>query len=213
MKRAWLCNLVQLAVGVYVTTLVMHTWLLMGLVAPVTVAGSSMAPTLDGPRRVFHCDTCRSDFLVGIDQLVDAEQALCPRCGLAARKASSSDVRPDRLLIDRTAFALRAPRRWEVVVFRSPIDASELFVKRILGLPSETVALWPGGVEIDGNAVPLPPATQWKLRPGDRRDYRLGPTEYFVVGDNGEVSDDSRSWLTGAGLDAMLIVGKPLGVR
>jgi hypothetical protein len=43
--------------------------------------------------------------------------------------------------------------------------------------------------------------------------WRLGPREFFVLGDNAEISDDSRSWLAGPGLDAKLLFGKPLGVR
>jgi Signal peptidase, peptidase S26 len=52
---------------------------------------------------------------------------------------------------------------------------------------------------------------------GARRDasvsWRLGPAEFFVLGDNAAISDDSRSWLSGPGLDAKLLIGKPLGVR
>jgi hypothetical protein len=83
----------------------------------------------------------------------------------------------------------------------------------MIGIPGERVSLRQSVIEIDGNAVPIPPAMQWKLRPGDRGDYRLRPTEYFVIGDNAQVSDDSRSWLGSAGLDAKLIVGRPLGVH
>ena len=43
--------------------------------------------------------------------------------------------------------------------------------------------------------------------------WRLGPAEFFVLGDNAAISDDSRSWLSGPGLDAKLLIGKPLGVR
>jgi hypothetical protein len=48
---------------------------------------------------------------------------------------------------------------------------------------------------------------------GETTSWRLGPTEFFVVGDNAAISDDSRSWLSGPGIDAKLLIGKPLGVR
>jgi hypothetical protein len=55
------------------------------------------------------------------------------------------------------------------------------------------------------------------LRPGDeprlREGWQLGPTEYFVLGDNGAISDDSRSWPTGPGIDEKLLIGRPIGVR
>jgi len=83
-------------------------------------------------------------------------------------------------------------------------------------------------VLIDGEPVPKPLEVDYEVRPGDRPDelaagggdggrpvgvWRLGPTEFFVLGDNPAVSDDSRSWLAPLGLDAKLLVGKPLGVR
>ena len=123
----------------------------------------------------------------------------------------------DRLLVDRTAFALRDPRRWEVVVFRSPVDESELCVKRIVGLPGETVALAGGDVLINGERIAVPHDLRYGVRYGDhdklREGWRLGPEEYFVLGDNAEISVDSRNWPTGPALDAKLLVGRPLGVR
>src|SRR5262245_61261913 len=47
----------------------------------------------------------------------------------------------ERVFVDRTAFLFRSPHRWEVVVFRCPNSADEFCVKRIIGLPGETVAL------------------------------------------------------------------------
>jgi signal peptidase I len=204
----------QWIVGVFVAAAIAHTWLIMGLLVPVTVAGSSMAPTLEGPRRMFHCDACQFEFLVGLDQLIDDDRAVCPRCGqISERRCDRADLRGDRLLVDRTAFALRQPRRWDVVVFRAPEDANQLFVKRIVGLPGETVAIRDGDLWINGKPIPWPDGVKCPSRFGDRDECRLNPTEYFVVGDNGAVSDDSRNWLSGPGVDAKLLVGKPLGVR
>jgi signal peptidase I len=214
MNRSSFRSLLQLIVGVFVAAAVMHTWLVMGLVVPVTVAGSSMSPTLEGPRRMFRCDACRFEFSVGLDQLLDDERAVCRHCGqCSANRREGFDRRGDRLLVDRTAFAFRQPRRWEVVVFRAPEDANQLFVKRIVGLPGETVSIREGGVRINGQLVTRPDIGIYQDRYGDRDECRLNPTEYFVVGDNGAISDDSRSWLSGPGLDAKLLVGKPLGVR
>jgi signal peptidase I len=214
MNQSPLRSVLQLAVGVFVAALVMHTWLVMGLVVSVTVAGSSMAPTLQGPHRMFHCDDCRFEFSVGLDQLLDDDRAICPRCGQpTAHRRDGFDERGDRLVVDRTAFVFRPPRRWEVVVFRSPTDANHLFVKRVVGLPGETISLRDDGIWINGQSVPKPGGGSYKIRIGDRDQCRLGPAEYFVLGDNSDISDDSRSWLIGPGVDANLLVGKPLGVR
>jgi signal peptidase I len=214
MNQSPLRSILQLVVGVFVAGIVMHTWLVMGLVVPITVAGSSMAPTLEGPHRTFRCDACQFDFSVGLDQLLDDERANCPRCGqCTGDRCDGLDHRGDRLLVDRTAFAFRLPRRWEVVVFRSPADAGQLFVKRVVGLPGETVTLGDDGIWINGQAVSMPAVGSYKIRIGDRDQCRLGPTEYFVLGDNATISDDSRSWPAGPGVDVKLLIGKPLGVR
>jgi signal peptidase I len=209
----------QLGVGVFVAAIVIHTWLAMGLIVPVAVSGSSMAPTLVGPHQDYRCDACRSEFPVGIDQLPLDGMALCPKCGRRAAAAMNSRGRlGDRLIVDRTAYTFRAPRRWEVVVFRSPESAGELVVKRVVGLPGETVSLVDGTVWINGRIVRNPRNTDYEIRAGDRpaeggNSWRLGPAEFFVLGDNAAISDDSRNWLAGGGLDAKLLVGKPLGVR
>jgi signal peptidase I len=124
---------------------------------------------------------------------------------------------PQRMLVDRTAFAFRAPRRWEIVGFRCPHDAREFCVKRVAGLPGERVALVEGLVTIDGAAVAMPPGLRFDRRYEDTADpqtgWQLGPYEYFVLGDNGPISDDSRNWRPSAGLNAKMLLGKPLGVR
>jgi signal peptidase I len=207
----------RFAVGVGLVALVGHTWFLMGLVAPVTVAGSSMAPTLSGPRRTFRCEACQQVFAVGLDQLPLDEVDACPACGAWSRADDSRPVRGDRLLVDRTAYLFRGPRRWEIVVFRSPHDAGQLCVKRVAGLPGETVSSAEGKIWIGGRAIESPLGAEYEARPGDhlntRPEWQLGPTEYFVLGDNAAISDDSRSWPSGPGVDAKRLVGRPLGVR
>ncbi len=209
----------RFAVGVGIIALVAHTWFLMGLVVPVTVAGSSMAPTLSGPRRLFRCDACQQEFAVGLDQLDRIEIADCPRCGASSRPIDAAILRGDRLLVDRTAYTFRGPRRWEVVVFRSP-DDGQLCIKRVAGLPGEKVSFAEGELRINGQPVPSPNGVSYEVRAGDRLKllssqdgWHLNPHEYFVLGDNAAISDDSRSWLSGPGVDAKTLVGRPLGVR
>jgi signal peptidase I len=221
MTKSSLQSVVRLAVGVGIVALVCHTWLLMGLVVPVTVAGSSMAPALEGPHATYRCAACEKAFSLGLDQGSPEMAAACPECGRLVERAESVDVAGDRLLVDRTAFALRGPRRWEVVVFRSPVDDAALVVKRVVGLPGETVALAGGDVLIDGERIEaprdLPCPLRYSLRYGDhdelRDGWRLGPDEYFVLGDHAEISDDGRNWPTGPGLDAKRLIGRPIGAR
>lgn len=217
MHKASFYSACRLVVGVALVAVLTHTWFLMGLVSPVVVDGSSMVPALNGPHRNYRCDACGRLIALGLDQVPSDSLTVCPYCNKLSAHATSGDLTGDRLLVDRTAFALREPRRWEVVVFRSPSEPRELCVKRVVGLPGETVALAGGDVLIDGKRIEIPAGLGYTLRYGDadqlRAGWHLGPAEYFVLGDNAEISDDSRSWPTGAGLPRKLLVGKPLGVR
>jgi signal peptidase I len=206
----------RLAVGVALVALIAHTWFVMGLVVPVTVAGSSMAPTLSGPRECYRCDACGREFAIGIDQLASVS-AVCPDCDAWSNIRLLGTRNGDRLLVDRTAFVARPPRRWEIAVFRAPSEDGPLCVKRVVGLPGETVAIRDGAIYVDGQRIAAPVrnsfAPRYEDNPRLREGCQLGPTEYFVLGDNSAVSDDSRSWPGGPGLDAKLLVGRPIGVR
>ncbi len=86
------------------------------------------------------------------------------------------------LIVDELSYYFRPPTRDEVVVFKYPKDPSKHFIKRISGLPGETVTI-AGTKQV------------------------LGPDEYFVMGDNRLASLDSRSW---GALPARLITGRVL---
>jgi len=215
-KAAAVSAICRFAVGVTLFAVVAHTWFVMGLCVPVTVAGSSMAPTLEGPRACYRCGACQREFAIGVDRLASVDP-VCPDCGNWSDVVGLGAVRGQRILVDRTAFLLRPPRRWEVAVFRSPLEGDELVVKRIVGLPGEVVAMVDDRLLIGGQSLAGRPGNRWQLRPGDeprlREGWQLGPTEYFVLGDHGAISDDSRSWATGPGIDAKLLIGRPIGVR
>jgi signal peptidase I len=104
------------------------------------------------------------------------------------------------LVIDELSYYLREPRRGEVVVFRYPNNPSQFFIKRLIGLPGETVRVedgqitlvnevYPTGVVLDESRY-LPDS----MRTGGRVAATLGADEYFVLGDNRAASSDSRAW-------------------
>lgn len=94
------------------------------------------------------------------------------------------------LIIDQLSYRFREPRWGEVIVFRYPQNPSQFFIKRVIGLPGETVRIR------DGRVVGLDESSYLAadVRTGGQMDVVLGAGEYFVLGDNREASSDSRSW-------------------
>jgi signal peptidase I len=100
------------------------------------------------------------------------------------------------LIIDELSYRFRDPERGDIVVFRYPLDPSQFFIKRIIGLPGERVRLSQGKILIANAAQPdglvLPePYLGGAGTPGER-SVVLGEEEYFVMGDNRNASLDSR---------------------
>ncbi len=114
------------------------------------------------------------------------------------------------LIIDELTYRFRAPERGEIIVFHYPPDPSEYFLKRVIGLPGEHIKIADGQVTIYNSQHPeglvldetyLPKG----LQTSGSVDMVLGPTQYFVMGDNRPYSFDSRSF---GPIDRSVIVGR-----
>jgi len=102
------------------------------------------------------------------------------------------------LIIDELSYRLREPARGEVIVFRYPLDQSQFFIKRIVGLPGETVEINNGHVTIYNEVHPNGEALgEEYLQPEvteGKKMVTLGADEYYVMGDNRDESLDSRKF-------------------
>jgi len=98
----------------------------------------------------------------------------------------------ERVLANKMAYRLGNPQRGDIVIFDYPKDTREIYVKRVIGLPGETVAITGGQVFIDD--MPLPEPYRVFAAHGDMVAQSVPHDQYFVMGDNRDVSDDSRYW-------------------
>lgn len=107
------------------------------------------------------------------------------------------------LIVNKLVYYIHPPERGDVVVFHSPEDPRKDYIKRIVGLPGETVKIEEGHVLINGVRL----EETYISRPGQRSwgPEVVGEFEYFVLGDNRSSSSDSRSW---GMLDGNAIIGK-----
>ncbi len=132
------------------------------------------------------------------------------------------------LIIDEISYRLHDPQRGDIIVFRYPRDPSQFFIKRIIGLPGETVEIRDGVIRISNESYPegfvldesgyLSPDVQTR---GDI-SVTLKEDEYYVMGDNRRASLDSRSfgpvtrdyivgraWVRGWPIDRITVFERP----
>jgi signal peptidase I len=170
---------------------------------------NAMAPTLKGRHYVGSCIYCGQSTVVGFrDQGRFSErqansEGICTAC-LQVSPATSviEQVQMGDRMIARK---LASPRRWDLVIFRFPGDRNVIYVKRLVGLPGESIEVKDGAIWIDGERLQPPPEIaelKWFLPEdgfgaqfaveGEPPD--LGDDEYFVLGDFSPSSSDSRFW-------------------
>ena len=134
-----------------VAVLVLRTWYFGGLFAAFKVVSGSMAGTLCGLHREVVCVDCGHRFDCGADVRPISARAVCPNCGCVENDlAAQPDIGGDRVLVHRSIFSFRPPRRWELVAFRHPHQIGKICVKRVVGLPGESIQIRDGELYVDG---------------------------------------------------------------
>ena len=104
----------------------------------------------------------------------------------------------DRIIASRLAYLNDDPERYDIIIFKFPDDESQYFVKRVIGLPGETVNIVNGIVYVtktDGTTIQLDDSFVTNCVPvGNFGPYVVPEDSYFMLGDNRNNSEDSRYW-------------------
>ena len=99
-----------------------------------------------------------------------------------------------RVVVLRPAYLFSDPKRGDIVVFKYPDDETQNYAKRIIGLPGETIEIRDGLVYVNGFEEPLEEDYLKETPTGSYGPYEVPEDSYFMLGDNREVSEDSRFW-------------------
>lgn len=106
----------------------------------------------------------------------------------------------DRIIASRLAYIASEPERGDIVVFSYPVDdalgKNTLYIKRVIGLPGETVKINDAKIYINGSDTPLdePYLKEEWLVANDGLSFQVPEGYYFMLGDNRNISLDSRFW-------------------
>ncbi len=100
----------------------------------------------------------------------------------------------DQIFGNRLAYLTHDPERYDIVIFKYPDNEAKLFIKRIIGLPGETVTIRDGKVYINDEEEPLDDSFIPEKMEGDYGPYEVPEDSYFMLGDNRNWSKDSRFW-------------------
>ena len=95
------------------------------------------------------------------------------------------------ILVSKISYKTGAPERGDIIVFRLPLDPKQDLIKRVIGLPGETISIHDGQVNINGLPLEEPYIAQSPVYNGE---WTVGEGQLFVLGDNRNDSKDSHQW-------------------
>lgn len=184
-----------------------------GGVGSVAAAVSVLAVCVAAVRYVLEASWLRSAGVFGLYMLIHFVATLPLALGMSATVGKTfiipdvSAMAPtliegDRIMVDRLA----KPKRWDLIAFYTPTEPDVVYPKRVVGLPGETIEIVSGEISVNGALVTKPPSLAFLAYEGTAvmgpctgctgSPLTLGADEYYVLGDNPPLSNDSRYWQT-----------------
>ena len=195
---------------VVVVALTMRAFLVEAFVIPT----GSMAPRLMGEHYEMQCPSCNYEFSFGLIKQITgrsrsssgAKAARCPTCGYTLNNDTlfREPKGGDRVLVLKYLYRFAEPEPWDVVVFKNPQDNSQNYIKRLIGLPGESIEIVHGDVffrrgdESSWQIRRKPPAAQqamWQVV--FHNDYRVNEEVYRNAG----IDRQAPRWVKAEGAD------------
>ena len=145
---------VEAFVVAFILALLFRAFLAEAFVIPT----GSMAPTLMGAHKDLVCDQCGTSFQVGASRERSGSvtndvvvAGICPNCRHVnaldlAGESNDATFNGDRILVSKFTYTLKDPDRWDVIVFKYPGNPKQNYIKRLVGLPNETLEIRHGDV-------------------------------------------------------------------
>ncbi len=135
----------------------------------------SMASTLKGYHFRLRCPQCGYRYGYGLGNFglggdvsprrnLRPQSSRCPSCGFFQQTGGLKALaKGDQILVLKCIYQFFKPKRWDVIVFKSPVEPHKSFIKRLIALPGETVQIIDGDIYIDGKIARKPPKVQDEL--------------------------------------------------
>jgi signal peptidase I len=114
------------------------------------------------------------------------------------------------ILVDKVSYHIGQPQRGDIVVFHFPGDTTRDFIKRVIGVPGDTVQVKSEHVYVNGKVLTEPYLPATNAPAYDFPSYKVPPHVLFVLGDNRNNSYDSHQWGEEYPLDEKYLVGRAL---
>jgi len=205
----WLVSIIPNVLGLVFVLLVVKTYILEAFISPT----NSMAPTMVGWHKTGTCPYCGQTMILPTpspEQITSGlfiqtgQLGICSQCFKAGnpKYAAFETLPPDRFICNK----LLTPRRWDLIVFRYPLEPSQKYVFRLVGFPGEEVFIKDGAIWVNGAKL-TPPEPIAKLQfsaeyeggfaaafGAPEQPWRLKEDEFCVLGDFGLRASDSRMW-------------------
>lgn len=139
------------------------------VVEAFVIPTGSMAPRLNGQHLEYVCPQCGFRYNVGLDPAPDGRvppsldaRPICPQCFAPQNRQAQIDC-GDRILVLKYFYHFFPPRRWDVIVFKYPKEPTTNYIKRLIGLPGETIEIHYGDVFVNGRIARKPDRAQEAL--------------------------------------------------